>query len=349
MRLYQVDPIEDGRWAKLVEKHPKASVFQTVAWLRALQRTYGYRPVAFTTSPLNGELKNGLVFCHVRSWLTGERLVSLPFSDHCEPLFDSDRDLHFVMEYLRADIEHRDWKYIEVRSVNGSFCQQGEEIGFKPAKGYSLHRLDLRPGLDELFRGLHKNSAQRRIRRAERAGIVHECGRSVKLLKDFYRLLVLTRCRHRLPPQPYAWYRNLVDCMDDALEIRVAYNAQIPIAAILTLRFRNTVYYKYGCSDANFNHLGGMPFLLWKTIEQSKGAGVDEFDLGRSDSDNAGLISFKNHWAQGPSKLIYWRFPAPDTLAFRETRRLNSIKRLFACIPNRLLVVTGRIIYRHIG
>jgi len=349
MRSYQLDPTKDVRWAELVEKHPKASVFHTVGWLEALQRTYGYRPVVFTTSPLNGELKNGLVFCRVRSWLTGGRMVSLPFSDHCEPLFDSGRDMHFVMEYLQADLQHRDWKYIEVRPVNGSFCQEGEKMGFRPAKRYCLHRLDLRPDLDQLFRSLHKDSAQRRIRRAERAGVVYKRGRSIQLLKDFYDLLVLTRGRQHLPPQPYLWFRNLVDCMNDALEIRLAYHAQIPIAAILTLRFRNTVYYKYGCSDAKFKHLGGMPFLLWKTIEESKAAGAEEFDLGRSESDNRGLILFKNHWAQGPTKLAYWRFPAPDTLVSEETRKLNMVKWVFACIPDRLLAATGRLIYRHIG
>jgi lipid II:glycine glycyltransferase (peptidoglycan interpeptide bridge formation enzyme) len=346
MKVYQLDPIKDVRWPEFVEKHPRASVFQTVGWLQALQQTYGYRPVVFTTSPSNDALKNGLVFCHVSSWLTGGRMVSLPFSDHCEPLFDSGPDLHFVMEYLQADLQHQDWKYIEVRPVNGGFDQQGEDTGFRPAEQYCLHRMDLRPALDQLFRSLHKDSAQRRIRRAERAGVVYERGKSVRLLKDFYDLMVLTRRRHHLPPQPYLWFRNLVDSMNDALEIRAAYQAQIPIAAVLTLRFRNTVYYKYGCSDAKFKHLGGMSFLLWKTIEESKSAGAEEFDLGRSESDNKALILFKNHWAQRPTTLVYWRFPAPNIL---ETWKLNMAKRLFSCVPDRLLAATGRLIYRHIA
>lgn len=345
MSFYQIDPIHDARWEQLVERHPKASVFHTVGWLEALQRTYGYRPVVFTTSSLNGDLKNGIVFCHVRSRLTGRRMISLPFSDHCEPLFDSGPDLHGIMDYLRASLQHRDWKYIEVRPVDGAFCQ-GKEIGFQPTQQFYLHRIDLRPTLDQLFRSLHKDSAQRRIRRAERARVVQECGRSAKLLRDFYDLLVLTRARHRLPPQPYLWFRNLIDCMNDALEIRLAYADEVPIAGILTLRFRNTVYYKYGCSDAKFNHLGGMPFLLWKAIEESKGAGAQEFDLGRSETDNKSLIAFKDHWAQGSTKLVYWRSPAPHA---GEDWKLNVAKRIFACIPGRLLATAGRLIYRHIA
>lgn len=349
MKIYQIDPIHDARWGQLVESHPRASVFHTAGWLQALKRTYGYRPVAFSTSPLNTELKNALVFCHVRSWLTGGRMVSLPFSDYCEPLFDSEPELNFIMEYLQADLEHRDWKYIEVRPVNGSFSRKGKDTGFQPARRYCLHRLDLRSDLDQIFRSLHKNSAQRRIRRAERAGIVHESGRSTRLLQDFYDLLVLTRGRHHLPPQPYLWFRNLVDCLNEAVQIRVAYKERVPIGAILTLRFRDRVYYKYGCSDLRFKHLGVMPFLLWKTIEESKKEGAEEFDLGRSESENEKLISFKNHWAQRPTQLVYWRFPAPDTLALKETWKLNLVKRVFACVPDRFLAATGRLIYRHIG
>src|SRR5580700_9883250 len=76
--VYQIHPLEDARWSRLLERHPNASVFHTVPWLKALQRTYQYEPVAFTTSPAGVELQNGLVACRIESWLTGRRLVSLP-------------------------------------------------------------------------------------------------------------------------------------------------------------------------------------------------------------------------------------------------------------------------------
>src|SRR5437660_378331 len=127
---YQLDPTTDARWAELVERHPRATVFHTVAWLRALQRTYGYEPVAFTTSSPTGDLKNVLVFCHINSWLTGSRLVSLPFSDHCEPLCDSDEDMNFLIRYLQTSLEHEKWKYLEIRPIHGNFDQTGEGVAF---------------------------------------------------------------------------------------------------------------------------------------------------------------------------------------------------------------------------
>src|SRR5262249_36070598 len=87
--ISKIDPIRDPRWRALVEGHPQAGIFHTVGWLQALQRTYGFQAVAYTTARAGAELEDGIVFCHADSWLTGKRMISLPFSDHCQPLVES--------------------------------------------------------------------------------------------------------------------------------------------------------------------------------------------------------------------------------------------------------------------
>jgi hypothetical protein len=348
MRIYQIDPIRDARWADLVERHPKASVFHTVAWLQALRSTYGYEPVAFTTSPPTAELKNGLAFCRVKSWLTGRRLVSLPFSDHCEPLCDSSEDLDFIIRYLQTTLERQRWKYLEVRAVNWNLGQ-ASNIDVPSVQSYLLHILDLRPTLNEIFRGLHRDSVQRRIRRAERAGLFEKTGNSEDLLKDFYRLFVITRSRHRLPPIPYAWFRNLIQCQGDALEMRLAYMDDTPISAILTLYFRDSGYYKYGCAASRFNKFGATPWLLWRAISAAKSRGATKFDMGRTEEDHAGLVAFKNHWVPQPKRIVYWTFPEHSSLRSTSSWKRRLVNRLVPCIPNRLLPLTGRLIYRHIA
>ncbi len=103
MPVYLVDPLRDRRWPDFLRRHPGATVFHAPGWLLALQKTYGYEPVVFTTSRPGGELANGWAFCQVRSWLTGRRLVSLPFSDHCQPLEDSTdalQEMIFIQELM---------------------------------------------------------------------------------------------------------------------------------------------------------------------------------------------------------------------------------------------------------
>jgi hypothetical protein len=347
MEVYKIDPLIDRRWAEFIGRCQKASVFHTKEWLESIRRTYGYEPVVFTTSSPMEELRNGLVFCRIQSWLTGSRMVSLPFSDHCEPLVDSARELKFLINRLQADTAQQK-TYLEFRPLSGQFEIDARQAGFGPADAFSYHRIDLRPSLDAIFRGLNRDSAQRRIRRADRSGILFKCGRSQELLRDFYKLLVLTRRRHLLPPQPYIWFRNLVDCMGEALDIRVAYKGVVPIATLLTLTFRNTTYYKYGCSDSRFHNLAAIPALLWNTIQAAKAAGSQELDLGRSEHDNKGLITFKNHWAPEHT-LVYWRYPAAKNASMAGSWKLRAAKRAFGWVPSRILPIMGRFLYRHAG
>src|ERR1700741_1085994 len=166
MSCYQFDPTQDVRWAEFLGRHPKVSVFHSVGWLTALRLTYGYEPVVVTTSR-------------------------------------PDEELNSLLRYLQTNSGKEGSKYVEIRPVNLNFDEAGEGIEFLPAASHSLHILDLRPNLTDLFHSFDKDSVQRRIGRANRAGLTEKCGRSEDLLKDFYKLFVAPRRRHSLPPIPY--------------------------------------------------------------------------------------------------------------------------------------------------
>jgi hypothetical protein len=291
-------------------------------------------------------LTNAIVFCRVRSWITGSRLVSLPFSDHCDPLVETPEPLEKLLNEARRGLENRAWKYLEIRPRR---ILTGSCAGLSEGQHFWLHALDLRPKLTELFQHFHKDCIQRKIRRAEREGLVLSAGRSQELLESFYRLLILTRRRQHLPPQPFAWFRNLVSCLGEAAEVLVASKQGRPVAAILTLHFRNTLTYKYGASERESSHFGGMQLLFWQAIEEAKNNGLTEFDLGRSDLTNPGLVAFKDRLGAARLPLTYWRYPGEyqrrAAIPAGPWRRFAG--ETLARLPAPLLVATGRLLYRH--
>jgi hypothetical protein len=282
----------------------------------------------------------------VRSWLTGDRLVSLPFSDHCEPLVEDAEQFRALCAHAEELRVREGQKYVEIRSVNS--CLEFEK-DFVRAKTYTLHRLDLRPSLDALHKGFHRDCIQRRIIRAERESLTYEVGHSPLLLQQFYELLQQTRSRHHLPPQPFEWFQNLVACMGQAVSIRIASKGNQPIAGIMTLVHGKTMVYKYGGSDAQFSHLGATPMLFWRAIQDAKDAGMEELDLGRSDLDNPGLIAFKERWSAEGSTLTTWRAPAATASSSFEQTKAWLAKEGFARLPDSALTLAGRLLYRHIG
>lgn len=344
--VYEIDPLCDPRWTTLVKNHPRSLVFHSTSWLRALQTVYGYEPVVVTTCPPGASLTNGLVFCRVKSWLTGRRFVSLPFSDHCEPLVDSPDQLDAMLLHMQRDLDERRWQYIEIRPVSH---RPGSHAGLGQSLTYQFHRLDLRKSAQELFYGFHKDCVQRKIRRAEREALKYEEGNSEALLQKFYKLLVTTRRRQYLPPQPLAWFRGLIATFGNNLKIRVASKGDLPIASILTLSNQRRVVYKYGGSIASLNKLGGMALLFWKTIQEAQGEGLEELDMGRSGIDNLGLIAFKEHWGATRTTLSYWRYPRPSPLVPRPAWQKSLAHRLIQSAPDVALEAVGALLYRHIG
>jgi CelD/BcsL family acetyltransferase involved in cellulose biosynthesis len=346
-----IDPLHDRRWDEFTAKHPRASVFHHSAWLEALSRTYGYKPVAYTTSAAGQELENAMVFCRVESWLTGRRLVSLPFSDHCEPLVDTPEDLDAITVAVEQDFQREQWRYIEMRPLRPLEIITSLPHATVP---YTFHQLDLRPDIDTLFQNCHKNSTQRKILRAQREGLEYREGSSEELLDHFYHLLAYTRQRHHRPPQPRTWFVNLIECFPETLKIRVAYKDGRPVASVVTIRHKDTMVYKYGGSDPRFNNLGGMHLLLWTAIQEAKAAGLGCFDFGRSEAGQDGLITFKKRWGTTQSDLMYSRYGlSEDVVHMFESSGSNWKARLatylLAHMQPGMLSLAGRALYRHVG
>lgn len=348
--ISELDPLTDPRWRSFLQRHRNSSVFHSVGWLQALARTYGYKPIVLTSSRANVELDNGLLFCRVQSWLTGNRIVSLPFSDHCAPLCHADEDFEWLVSELASANPTGKWKYIELRRTDDFSRNKAEQMGFKPLANYTLHKIDLSTTVQEIFSTLDKNSLQRRIRRAERAKVKAVWESSQLRLRDFYELMVRTRARHCLPPQPYKWFKNVLECMGNDAELGVLYVEKTPVAAVLVLHFKDVTYFKYGCSDARYHGLGTMPYLLWQAVVKAKLRGSSFFDLGRTGSDEHGLLIFKNRWTQLRQTLTYWVSSTRErSFASSKDSELVLIKRVCSFLPQRLLAVAGAMIYRHVG
>lgn len=319
-----------------------SSVFHLAGWRQALQATYGY---SFVEAGWDAG-GDAVAFGRVESWLTGRRLVALPFADHCEPMLDGRQGAAALAEWIRREYEQERWRYIEIRPLDS---ERFAGTALAPSRSFWLHWLDLEPCAEALFRNLDKDRLQRRIRRAERAGLLYRRGATPDLLEGFYRLLLKTRRRQALLPQPRRWFENLLKFLDGQAEIRLASQGATPVGALFTLRSGGTVVYKYGCSDERFHRLGVMPFLFWKLIEESKREDAERIDFGRTDLDHAGLIAFKDHFGGRRRRLTYLRYPAEATTAGSAPGGMGPVRQLFRLLPDAAAAALGGATYKHFG
>lgn len=135
--------------------------------------------------------------------------------------------------------------------------------------------------------------------------------------------------------------------------MRVAYKDDVPIAGILSLKYKKTVVYKYSCSDPNYNNLGGTALLLWRTIQSAKEQGCEELDMGRSESENLGLSTFKERWGAKRTESGYFRYPPPSHTLNGKNKASDYKTELghqvVSILPDSFLIWAGKLLYRHMG
>jgi len=341
VRLNEIDPLHDRRWIDLTERCHHSSLFHTPRWLEALRRTYGYEPVVFTDAGPGEPLRNALLFCRVNSWLTGRRLVSLPFSDHCEPLIEAPEALVSLLESLKS-LVGRECRYVELRPLETALHVEG----FETSSVFWSHSIDLQPELPVIFGRLHKNHARRAIRKAARSGLTLEVGRSEALLAEFFTLHTMARHRHGVPVQPFSWFRNLAEYFGGQVTIYMSKHDGQPAATILTIAHKKALVFKYGGSNRAYNRYGGTPHLFWQAIKDAKEQGFTEFDLGRSDVDNQGLLAFKDHLGARRQTLSYYRYSVQSG----SQRWVPAVaKTLYSLTPKNIQTRLGGRLYRHFG
>jgi len=121
------------------------------------------------------------------------------------------------------------------------------------------------------------------------------------------------------------------------------------MAAVLTLEKGTSIVYKYGCSDERFHNLGAMQFVFWDMISDAKARGLQELDLGRSELQNKGLITFKDKWGTQRQELAYARYPTAAGSSSREIAKAGPAKFLVSHSPDWLLSALGNLLYPHAG
>lgn len=344
-RLEVVDPTRFPGWDERLSRHPDATVFHTSAWARVLSETYAYLPTYFTFFAMD-QLAGLLPFMEIRSWITGTRGVSLPFTDECAPILSDDIGYADAVSRVIGHAGARDWGTLEFRG-------RSRGMGNLPASSeYVTHELDLSPGEEVLF-SRYRSNVQRNIRKAEREGISVTPDPTPEGMREFHRLNCLTRREHGLPPQPFRFFRNLRSLV---LEkgfgtLLLARHKGRVIAGAVFLQFAGKAVYKYGASDRRHQELRPNNLVFREGIRDLCAKGVRTLSFGRTDLHHEGLRQFKLSWGATEKALQYVKYDVPSKsyLLAKKYRATIPWENTMSKLPVPVLRLIGRAAYRHVG
>ena len=343
MSFEVVDPGARSDWDKQISSFARANFFHSSPWMKALHACYGFEPAYLVR--INGfETKVLVPLMEVKSFLSGKRGISLPFTDDCEPLCAPDSNLEDLRNELVAFGRSRGWRYLELRGGDPLFA------GIEPFISYSTHGLDLRRGEAELWRRCD-SSMQRAVRKARASGVSVKQGQTAEAAHTFYSLQCQTRRKHGLPPQP----RRLFEAIHEHIVapghgmFYFAEHSGRAIAAALFLRFGSKVIFKYGASDESQLLLRANNLLMWQAITDYMRDGCAELNFGRTDMGNEGLRRFKCSFGADERPLHYYRFDYRQNRFVQKKRGdwLRVVRPVFRHMPMTLARACGDLLYRH--
>jgi hypothetical protein len=328
-----------------LSNHPDATVFHTSAWARVLSETYGYLPTYFFSMEKD-QLVGLLPFMEIRSWITGTRGVSLPFTDASAPILPDGFGFEEAMAQVIDLAESRGWRTVEIR---------GRAPGMEhlPASAeYLSHDLDLTGGEESLF-SRYRPNVQRNIRKAEREGISVSEDRTPEGLMEFYRLNCLTRREHGLPPQPIRFFELLREhVLEKGLGfLMMARYKNKAVAGALFLLFGGKAIFKYGASDRRYQAFRANNLVFRDVIRLLCRNGVRKLSFGRTDPFHEGLRRFKRSWGTTNTTLRYVKYDVRSKSYLGGTPTVPSTfwKNTMSKLPVPVLQTIGNVAYQHIG
>lgn len=342
--LITVDPVTDARWAELVRTR-RSDVFHSSAWCAVLRQTYGFDLQGRVLLDERDRPAAGLVIATVDD-VERPRLVSLPFSDFCDPLVDHGGQWQALIDDLVAAgtplqlrCLHQDAPLADTR--------------FEPAGWAYWHAVDLPedPGLvwDRI-----DPAARRNIRRARQAGVEVRPAEDLRHVRAFFELhLSVRKHKYGMLAQPWAFFRNIWHHLlepGDGVLLLARHDGDV-VGGVLYLRWGDTLYYKFNASDSARLTVRPNDLLVWAGIEHACAAGLGRLDFGVSDWEQEGLVRYKRKYATTEAVVHSLRH-TPGGPSERETRLRAVVGRLSELladprVPDDITEQAGDALYRY--
>ena len=342
---------DEQNWQEFVQNSEKGTIYHTLEWKKVLEETYNYKP-CYLIAKENNQIQGILPLFQVKSFITGNRLVSLPFSYLGGPIATSDKVMEKLIKAAKEKSAELGCKYLELKMQQNLSRKVISRTGMFEDKYYISSILKLTDNPKEIWGKLHKNSIRRSVKKAKSNNLRVRQADSIQDLKSFYNLNVKTRKKHGVPTQDFRFFEKIWEHMHpNFINLLLAeYNSET-IAAIILFNFKDTLLYAYGASDDKFLNLGSNNLLLWSAIESGCKNNLGYFDFGRTPWDDRGLLSFKKRWNTENHELPYYYYPTIPKLTSsnRSSLRYKLMTNFWKNVPTSISKTVGPKILKHLA
>ena len=273
-------------WDAYVSQHSDATVDHLWGWRNIFEGVFGHQPV-YLSARRGESLVGALPLVQFHSRIFGRFVVSLPFLNYGGVLAD-DGAVTEALVARAVDIARQfGARHVELRHVR-------RQLPDRPCREHKLQlTLPLPEQSDALWSGMDRK-VRNQVRKAQKEGLVAVSG-GAELVSEFYSVFAHNMRDVGTPVYSRRLFDETLRAFPDRARITVVRHAGQPIAAGLSVSFRDVVIVPWASSLRAYRHLCANMLLYWAMLEQAIAGGFRTFDFGRS-SPGGGTHQFKLQW-----------------------------------------------------
>ncbi|MDO8770446.1 MAG: FemAB family PEP-CTERM system-associated protein [Burkholderiaceae bacterium] len=281
-------------WDEFVMACPEATFFHRAGWQKIVRDVFRH-DTYFLYAMAEGRIQGVLPLGHVKSWLFGNSLVSLPFAVYggiaALGVQAADAlELEAQQIAKRLGVAHLEWRNVTRRHPD--WPVQDLYVTFRKAIQS-----------DENANMLAIPRKQRAmVRKGIKNGLVSEIDQTVD---RFFTLYADNVHRHGTPAMPKRYFEALLaEFGADCEVLTVVAPDRRPLSSVFSFYFRDEVLPYYAGDDESARDLAANDFKYWEVMRRACARGFKVFDYGRS-KQGTGSYAFKKNWGFEPKPLYY--------------------------------------------
>lgn len=281
------------RWDDYVEKSEQATFFHLSGWKEVLEQSFGHQG-HYLYAEKNGEIEGVLPLLHIKSYLFGNNLVSLPFCVYGGIVAVSVEAEDLLREEACSLARKLNVDSLELRNF-------GHKITQWPQKDlYVTFRGEIDSDPDKIFSSI-PNKQRAVVRKGIKSGLTAVEGWHGKRMHRVYAESVRDL---GTPVFSEKFFHQLRRVFGNSCRSLIVQHQGRDVAGVLSFYFKDQVLPYYAGSTGAARDLYAHGFMYWQLMKNASEQGVKIFDFGRS-KVNTGSYSFKKNWGFTPEPLTY--------------------------------------------
>jgi len=339
-----VRPFRDGdaeRWDRFVFGCPEATFFHRIGWRQIFEEVFRHR-THYLLAERGDEIVGVLPLVHLKSWLFGSSLVSLPFAVYGGAAAVDPFARSALHDFAAALGQELGVAHLELRNVAPA------QPDWPRQDLYVTFRKTLLPEVEANMLAI-----PRKQRAMVRKGIQRELRSDIDSGTDrFFELYADNQHRHGTPPHSRRYFQALKRVFGDDCEVLTVFGPQgDAVSGVLSFYFRDEVLPYYAGDLTAARDLAANDFKYWELMRRACERGLRVFDYGRS-KRGTGSFDFKKNWGFEPAPLHYeYRLFKRDTVPQNNPSnpKYQRAIELWRRLPRGVVDSVGPLLARHLG